>query len=235
MGEPSAEQLHILVVDDDEGMRKLLADIITRRGHQVIPAASAEEGLELLPYWTFHIAFLDHNLPGMEGLLLGAYLRRSNPDMTIALVTGEEDPRLERRTRDLAITFIRKPFDVGDIGGVIDRYLQAAQDREERRLRREDPDFEPPIARHILELADCYGIPSVPDRITDRLVQNIKRCMSNLRTASRYTERDRVIALAGLLTARVLGVELPKHDADRTLYEEYDRIMRERGRRTEFE
>ena len=50
----------------------------------------------------------------------------------------------------------------------------------------------------------------------------------------RYTERDRVLALSGLLAARVLGVDLPRLPSGRTPYEEYDEIMRQHGRRTEF-
>ena len=110
-----AEQLNILVIDDDESLRGLLVDIIARGGHQAVPVTSAEEGLELLPFWTFQVAFIDQRLPGMEGLVLGQYLRRNNPDMTIALVTGENDLRLERQTRALSIAFIPKPFNVQDI------------------------------------------------------------------------------------------------------------------------
>ena len=58
--------------------------------------------------------------------------------------------------------------------------------------------------------------------------------MNNLESASRYTERDRVLALSGLLTARVLGLAVPKTKSGLTLFEEYDRVMLERGRRTEF-
>ena len=109
------DQLNILVIDDDEAMRHLLVDIVTRSGHQAVPAASAEAGLETLPYWTFQVAFIDHKLPGMEGLVLGEYLRRNNADMTIALITGESDQRLLRQTKALNITFVSKPFDVRQI------------------------------------------------------------------------------------------------------------------------
>jgi hypothetical protein len=51
----------------------------------------------------------------------------------------------------------------------------------------------------------------------------------------RYTERDRVLALAGLLSARVLGIDLPKTQSGHSLYQEYDQIMVQQGRRTEFE
>ena len=99
----------------------------------------------------------------------------------------------------------------------------------------EDEDFAPPIARHANELAEAFTMPGVPSRIEDRLVETIKRCLSDLRTVGRYTERDRVLALSGLLAARVLGVRLPRAPSGRTYFEEYDALMRQHGRRPEFE
>lgn len=230
-----AEQLNILVIDDDESLRGLLVDIIGRGGHQAVPVASAEEGLELLPFWTFQVAFIDQRLPGMEGLVLGQYLRRNNPDMTIALVTGENDLKLERQTRALSIAFIPKPFNVADIQAVIDDYLALASEREQRRVSHEDADFDPPIAEWVDDLAASYAVPNVPARIEARIVDTVKRCLNDLKSVGRYTERDRVIALGGLLTAKVLGISLPRLASGRTPFEEYDAIMRQHGRRTAFE
>lgn len=234
MTEEAREQLNVLVVDDDPAMRELVAEIVHREGHQAIVAESAEKALEILPLWTFQVAFLDHDLPGMEGLLLGEYLRRSNPDMIIALVTGDDDPRLERRTREIGVAFIAKPFDNAALKRLMEEYVERAKERADRRARREDPDFEPPIGRYAAELSECFGIPKVPDRIGERLVGTVQRCLNNLRSVSRYSERDRVIALSGLLAARVLGVELLRASSGLTLYEEYDRLMQHHGRRTEF-
>ena len=235
MADKAAEQLNVLVIDDDSSLRRLIVEIVTRREHQAVPVSTAEEGLGLLPFWTFQVAFIDHNMPGMEGLVFGEYLRRNNPDMTIALVTGEGDRRLERRSRDLNITFIPKPFEVQDIAEVIDAYLEAAHDREQRRQRREDEDFAPPIAEHVDELQAAYGMPNVPSRVEARLTETIKRCLNDLRSVGRYTERARVTALSGLLAARVLGVKLPRASSGRSMYEEYDELMRQHGRREEFE
>lgn len=235
MADGEYEQLNVLVIDDDADMRRLLVELITRREHQAVPAESAEEGLALLPHWTFQLAFLDHNLPGMEGLLLGEYLRHNNPDMTIALVTGDADDKLARRTRDLHIQFVPKPFDVDRIAGIMDDCIATLRERDEKRRRREDGDFVPPIASYAGELAEVYGIPNVPSRVTNRLVETLKRSLNNLRTTSRYSERERVVALSGLLTARVLGIDLPKSSTGCSLYEEYDRCMREHGRRPEFD
>jgi CheY-like chemotaxis protein len=213
----------------------MLVDVVTSRGHQALPAGSAEEGMTLLPIWTFQVAFLDQGLPGMEGLVLGEFLRKNNPDMTIALVTGEDAPRVERQARDLSITYIAKPFDVRQIEEVLDEAVSEAHVRSVRRRSQADPDFAPPIARHAEDIGPAFEMPHLPDRISDRLVTTLKRKLSDLRSVGRYTERDRVLALSGLLTARVLGIDLPKTSAGLTLYEEYDQIMLQQGRRTEFD
>lgn len=230
-----AEQLNVLVIDDDAGTRDLLVNVVLSRGHQAVPAGSAEEGLSLLPSWTFQVAFLDHKLPGMEGLLLGEYLRRNNRDMTIALITGEDDNRLERATRDLSIRYVPKPFDVHVIHELLDETLAAARGRDQRRKERADADFAPPLSAHASVLTEAYGMPGVPGRIEARLAETIKRRLSDLRSVSRYTEQGRVVALAGLLAARVLGLDLRKHSSGTSLFQDYDEIMRQRGRRTEFE
>jgi len=228
------DELNILVIDDDDALRALLVDIVTKSGHIAVPASSAEQGLELLPYWTFQVALIDQRLPGMEGLVLGEYLRRNNQDMTIALITGEDDPRLPKKTRDLSIRFVKKPFDVNEIRDLFADSLRAAEARAAERLSHSDPDFSPPIARYAPEIAQSFEIPGVPERIETRLATTIKRCLFDLRSVSRYTEKNRVLALAGLLTARVLGVALERLPSGRTPFEEYDALMTEHGRRTEF-
>lgn len=234
MGE-AGEQLNVLIIEDEPDMRRLLVDLVGRSDHIAVPAESAEAGLALLPNWTFQLAFLDHNLPGMEGLLLGEYLRDNNPDMTIALVTGSDEPKLERRTRDLKITFVPKPFELDRIDQIIRECVASLEAKDEQRKHQADDDFHPPIARYAEEIAEIYGIPSVPKRIKGRLEETIKRSLNDLRSRARYSERQRVVALSGLLTARVLDMDLPRHSDGHTLYEEYDRCMKEHGRRTEFE
>jgi FixJ family two-component response regulator len=229
-----SEPLNVLIIDDDEQLRNLLVHIVTRMGHVAVAAASAEAGLELLPFWTFQIALIDHHLPGMEGVVLGEYLRNNNPDMAVALVTGAGDNRLARRTRALSISFIEKPFDNAVIRGLIEDYVAAAEQRERRRLAREDADYAPPIARYAGELGASFAVRGVPERVASTLVETIKRCLNDLRSVGRYTEHSRVLALSGLLTARVLDLTLPRTPTGRTLYEEYDALMDQHGRRREF-
>jgi len=229
------EMLSILVIDDDEAVRTLLADIISREEHQAVCAVSAEQGLELLPFWTFQVAFIDHNLPGMDGMVLGEFLRHHNPDMTIVIITGDNTEKLERRSRDLAIRFLSKPFRVEDILDALDAASHTLRELSIPPSARPCVDHRPSISAHYKDLPDHYAMPKVPARIEDRLISSVRRCLSDLGSASRYNERDRVFALSGLLAAQVLGLQLPRTAGGATLFEEYDAIMKERGMATEFE
>jgi len=228
------DQLTILVIDDEPPMADLIATALLKQGHQVISVGSAEEGLEQLPHHAFQVAFIDHHLPRMEGLVLGGFLRRHNPDLHIALVTGEGDPTLRRETERLGITFVQKPFVLTDLYAVVARYQEAAAERAERRAHQEDPDFGPALQLHHRELAGIFELPGVPERIADALRWRVKEALHNLASEARYSERERVVALAGILAAEVLGVSLPRGKDGAAATEQYDQAMRANGRRAEF-
>jgi len=129
---------------------------------------------------------------------------------------------------------LHKPFLMDDVLAVVQAYTAAAVRRDQDKHDRLREEFEPPVESFISELSERFAVPSVPGRIETRVVETVKRCLSNLKSSARYTERERVMAFAGLVTARVLGMNLPKNKSGRTLFEEYDQVMVERGRRTEF-
>jgi hypothetical protein len=83
-------------------------------------------------------------------------------------------------------------------------------------------------------LPESFDIPGVSGRVSRRLTQRIKRALECMRSRRSWDERERVVALSGLLAARVLDVRLPRSRSGRTLYEEYDLLMRRRGLREEF-
>jgi CheY-like chemotaxis protein len=226
-------QLTVLVVDDDEPVRALLTKILTGENHIVMSAGSAEQALELLPRVTFEVAFIDHHLPGMEGVVFGEYLRKNNPDMQIALVTGDDTKRLERQSRELKIRFIRKPFELRDILRVLDDYAASAGEREQRAADKAESDYDPQFGPHLEGIATAFAVPGLPKRVQEVLVEGIKQRLNALKR--RHDESDRAAALAGLLAAQVLGIQLPKAPDGRTLFEEYDEAMRRLGKRTEFD
>ena len=87
----------ILLVDDKEDYRDMTAAIIQREGHEVVTAASGEEGLELLKERYFDLLLLDYYMPGgMSGEETVIELRKFNPYIQVVLQTGyagENPPR----------------------------------------------------------------------------------------------------------------------------------------------
>ena len=226
-------QLRILVVDDDADMVRFLTRILHSAGHQVVSASSAEEAMEHLPYFSFQIAFLDHHLPGMAGFVFGEYLRRHNPHMVIALVTGKDDERFSRLVRSHDLLHISKPFDIEEIEAVVTGYLSQAEGAEGA-ARGSVEDYLVPVSDWHGQLGGLYALPKSDERLVEALIHRLQACLKNLGSVGRYSERDRVAAYAGLLSAQVLGLSLPKTEKGRSLFEEYDALMLARGRRAEF-
>ncbi len=227
------EGLHILVIDDDPELRELLCTILRPEGHHVFDVGSAEEGLELLPYTTFQVAFLDHNLPGMDGLVLGQYLRRNNPHLQIALVTGSEES-LSKPARAHDIRVIAKPFDFSEILLVVREARESAQARLQAEAESAGSSEYPELAPYLEDLHAVYDVPGAPDRIVERLERAVRRSLNELRSDARFNERDRNLAYAGLVTMVTLGVDIPKGSSGERLTDEYDNLMRQHGRRPAF-
>lgn len=227
-------QLNVLVIDDDEQIRNMLAQLITREGHQVVVAESAEEGLEYLPHWRIQVAFVDHLLPGTEGLVLSEYLRRNNPNMKIVLITGLTDARLRKRSKALSLTFLPKPFPPSAVYDVLEEYINEQAERHAQHGATTSNYFAPPIAEFADSLSEGFGMPNVPKRLRERLVLGLERSLYQLRNPAHYNEADRVRALSALLTAKLLGLDLPNTKSGHSYYREYDALMRSHGRRCEF-
>lgn len=236
MSEPlSDEQLNILVIDDDPDMRNLFVRMLLPEGHQVFVVESAEEGLALLPYDTFQIAFIDQHLPGMEGLVFGEYVRSNNPHMKMALVTGAAGPAMAKEAQGHHISVIAKPFQAAQLFALIDEYKSDAHERHlqaRQKGRQEGKDLH--SAEHFAALPKLFGVPSVPSRIEERVIRQAKRCLAHLRSEARYNERDRFSAFSALVTMQVLGIKIPKGPSDQLLTEEFDEIMVARGCRPAF-
>lgn len=225
--------VRVLVIDDHEDLRALITRLLHDEGCQVVPVATAEAGLEQLPYGRFDVAFVDQNLPGMEGLVFGEYLRGNNPDMQIVLVTGASEPQIERAARDMNLGFIAKPFDPEQLFAFVDRAKAASRVRSTVTKQRASPNWAAGFAAHMQGYEAWYRLPQAPQRLRERLNSRVRDAVSELRNGD-FSEVHRSTALAGLLTARVLGIRLAPWSDDLTLEEAFDEVMLEQGLRPEF-
>ena len=108
----------ILIADDEESMRMLVARAIAMDGHSIVTAQDGAEALEILAReeGAFDLLLSDIQMPVMDGIALALTAARDWPELTILLMTGFADQR-ERASNLNAIAHdvITKPFSVADI------------------------------------------------------------------------------------------------------------------------
>jgi CheY-like chemotaxis protein len=108
----------VLIVDDEESMRLLVARAIAMDGHEIATAADGAEALDVLsgPNGAFDLLLTDIQMPIMDGIALALTAARDFPKTTILLMTGFADQR-ERASglNAIAHDVISKPFSVADI------------------------------------------------------------------------------------------------------------------------
>ena len=86
--------VRILYIDDDEGIRRLVARALARKGYEVSLAASGSEGLALVACDNFDLVAVDHYMPGMDGLQTLEALRALPACPPVVYVTGSEESRI---------------------------------------------------------------------------------------------------------------------------------------------
>ncbi|MDE1935283.1 response regulator [Bradyrhizobium sp.] len=108
----------VLIVDDEESMRLLVARALAMDGHNVTTASDGAEALEILggTDGPFDLMLTDIQMPVMDGIALALSAARDFPEVTILLMTGYAEQR-ERASglNAIAHDVISKPFSVADI------------------------------------------------------------------------------------------------------------------------
>lgn len=112
----------ILLVDDDEDMRNLLAEVLSDEGYEVIQAANGAEALVLLHRETFTVMLLDKRMPGLSGMDLLPGLRVICPETPVIVITAFGDAHtVAEGTEKGAFGVLFKPFRMDDLRAMLDR------------------------------------------------------------------------------------------------------------------
>ena len=119
---------HILIVEDDADMRRLLVDLLEPE-YRVAAAAAPRQALALCEAQRFDLALLDVRLPEMSGLELLPLLRGLDPSMRVVLMTVRGVVRdAVKALRDLGVSdYIEKPFEIEDLRQRLRRVLAGLQ------------------------------------------------------------------------------------------------------------
>ncbi|MFW5741424.1 MAG: EAL domain-containing protein [Myxococcota bacterium] len=122
---PPAATSWVLVVDDEPGVRKIVARLLKRMGLLVEQAASGEEATAAMDRHDYAAVISDIAMPGMDGMALLREVRKHDYDVPVILITGR--PSFESAVAAIeygAFHYFVKPFDNDEFRRVISRAIQ---------------------------------------------------------------------------------------------------------------
>lgn len=118
----------LLIVDDEEGIRKVMGIFLADMGYEVHSAENGEEALRIFSEVKPPIVLTDIKMPGMDGIELLKRLKSESPDTEVIMITGHGDINLAIRSLKFEATdFITKP--------VNDEALEISLKRAHERIR----------------------------------------------------------------------------------------------------
>ena len=130
------ERSRILVIDDDESVRRSLAAVLKDQGYTVDVAASGREAMGKSKVGFYNLALVDLRLPDMDGIRLLTEIRETVPKMVKIIITGY--PSLENAIEAVnrgADGYMVKPYNMDDLLRKIRESLQ--KQRDERKYSEE--------------------------------------------------------------------------------------------------
>src|SRR5688500_15177960 len=105
---------HVLVVDDDPAVRRLVAAVLERRGHQVDHVADGAQAIEKLSAGKYDAMVLDLMMPVVSGAEVLDYLEKNDGTMMkrTVVLSAATPSYVESVTKDRPCRVIGKPFDI---------------------------------------------------------------------------------------------------------------------------
>jgi DNA-binding NtrC family response regulator len=123
----------ILIVDDDENIRKALIAVLEDEGYTVDSVDTGKKGIEKTQTEFFNIALIDVRLPDMEGTEVLSKMQETSPTLRKIIITGY--PTLQNAVAAVnkgANAYVMKPFDLEKMIQTIEEQLKKQE--EERKF-----------------------------------------------------------------------------------------------------
>jgi len=110
----------ILVVDDEQPIRQLLARAIKTAGHEVMDADSSDAALKVMEERAAGVVFTDIQMPGQDGRWLTNELRRRYPLTAVVLATSVKNIEPQISLQWGVLSYLTKPFDLASVKTALD-------------------------------------------------------------------------------------------------------------------
>jgi DNA-binding NarL/FixJ family response regulator len=181
----------ILVVDDDESVRKLIQITLQREGLRCVEAANSQEGRQLLDIEPFALLVSDIHMPGESGLDLIAHVKSTYEDMAVVIITMIDDIATTQRALTLDIYgCMVKPIDRNQILiGVTNALRRRQLELEQKHHRR---DLENKIQRQARKLSETVETLKARESELAMKMEELEGLNAALKVLMNNREADRI-------------------------------------------
>jgi len=166
----------ILIIDDDDQIRRLLLDIFNE-GYDCREVSSAEEALLILAQENFDLVISDINMGGMSGLELVPHVHSISADSVVLMISGQSNIETAiEALRAGAFDYIMKPLDIRHVEAAVERALkQSSLLKEKRRYKDQLEKLLRERTAEVNRLAYYDTLTALPNRtlFKDRLEQAV--------------------------------------------------------------
>jgi putative two-component system response regulator len=201
---------NILIVDDDESTRNVIAHKLHADGYNCMTAGDGESALDKASIHEVDLVLLDINMPGLSGIELLPRIVISHPDTIIVMMASQEDIRTAiEAMKQGAYDYVLKPPDMDEVGMKVERALESRafmlENREyKQRVEQIIENRVILLRKYLLEAAEALGIEQIaagkPDTLQDaqryaKMMFQVRSIESAADLEESYFQMARTLAL----------------------------------------
>jgi len=117
--------LVVLVVDDQPGIRQLLGSVVAETGHQVYLAENGLEAVEMVRKIRPQVVFMDVKMPVMDGLEALGEIKAIAPETEVIMMTAYISEEIKKAvTEKGARCCLAKPFEIDRVKDILSSHLE---------------------------------------------------------------------------------------------------------------
>ena len=207
----SRKPAHLLLVDDDPGLLKLLGMRLVSEGYSVVTAESGQEGLKVLSREKVDLVISDLRMDEMDGMQLFAEIQKQQPGMPVIILTAHGSiPDAVAATQQGVFSFLTKPVDKDALYKAIDSALEHAAPSNDEAWR-ESIVTRSPIMLRLLEQARMVAQSDVSVLINGQSGTGKEILAQAIHNASPRSKNAFIAINCGALPEQLLESELFGH------------------------